>query len=222
MTSQVTQGAGAPMIPSPPQGYTLRCWLHMFTRSAECCIRCNSAHFGEVVPGVPQIMEMQAFGADRPHRVRPGRHPVEVASSQRATHHAGKDQRPRLVLGEDRQVLAQYRHDRLGDAHDATASPGLRRPEQNFSGRALDRGGACGAAGRLPRRALPLGGPPGARRAMLLWRQHRSLRLVRPGTHARVGPACHRRPGASICLVLVRVPHPLLIVPAGDGPVNPS
>ena len=40
----------------------------------------------ERVARMPQIMKMQALGADRPHRVRPGRHLVEVAPPQRAAH----------------------------------------------------------------------------------------------------------------------------------------
>jgi hypothetical protein len=99
----------------------------------------RSAGRGEVVAGVPQIMEVQPLHTDGPHRVRPGRHPVEVAPPQRAAHRAGEDQCSGLVLDEDCQVLAQYRDDRLGNAHDATARPGLGWPMQNLPGGAFDK-----------------------------------------------------------------------------------
>lgn len=74
------------------------------------------------------------------------------------------------------------------------------------------RAGLCRGAAR-----------PAPRRASLLQRQHRSARLIRPGARGlRWTPPCQRRPGSAVCLVLVRVPHPLWIVPTDDGPVNPS
>ena len=39
----------------------------------------GAAYRGKVIPGVAKIVEMQAFRADRVHRMRPGGHLVEVA-----------------------------------------------------------------------------------------------------------------------------------------------
>lgn len=75
---------------------------------------------------------------------------------------------------------------------------------------------------RLPRRALPWCGPPGASRAYFSSAnidRHGStvrVRLVPPDRHVIVGR------GVLVCLVLVRVPHPLSIVSTGDGQVNPA
>jgi len=72
-------------------------------RAAGCC---------EVVPGVPEIMEVQALGADRPDGVRPGRHLVEVAAPKRSALDPGEDERFGLRADEQRQVLAQGGDDR--------------------------------------------------------------------------------------------------------------
>jgi hypothetical protein len=71
------------------------------------------------------------------------------------------------------------------------------------------------ALARLPRRALPWRGPPGARPATLLQRRYRSARLTRqgalgPGRRHVIGDQC-----VMGLLVLVRAHHPLWIVPGG-------
>jgi hypothetical protein len=50
---------------------------------------------------VPEIMKMQAFRADRPHSVRPGRLPVEVPAPQRYALGAREDQCTRISGDED-------------------------------------------------------------------------------------------------------------------------
>jgi len=64
---------------------------------------------------------MQPFRADRSHGIGPGGHLVEVAAPQRPAHGPGEDQRSRLRLDKDRQVLAQRRDDRAWDTYDSAA-----------------------------------------------------------------------------------------------------
>ncbi len=73
----------------------------------------------ELVSGMAEIVKVQSLGADRLHRMRPGGHLVEVAPPQRVAHQSRECQCPRLGLDEDRQMLAQYRDDRLRDADNA-------------------------------------------------------------------------------------------------------
>jgi hypothetical protein len=47
----------------------------------------------KVVPGVPEIVKVQAFGTDRPDGVRPSRYLVEVAAAQRAALDPREDER---------------------------------------------------------------------------------------------------------------------------------
>jgi hypothetical protein len=54
-------------------------------------------------------MKMQAFGADRPDDLGPGRHLVEVAAPQRSAFGPGEDERFGLGTDEQGQVLAQSR-----------------------------------------------------------------------------------------------------------------
>jgi hypothetical protein len=46
----------------------------------------------------------------------------------------------RLALDKDRQMLAQYRGDRLGNANDPPAGLGVGRPEQDLAGRPFYEG----------------------------------------------------------------------------------
>ncbi len=63
---------------------------------------------GELIPGVAQIMEIQAGHAYRRDRVWPCGHLVEVAPPQRTTLGIREDERARVVFGEDGQVLAAW------------------------------------------------------------------------------------------------------------------
>jgi hypothetical protein len=65
----------------------------------------STAGRSEVVPGVPEIVKVQAFGADRPDGPGPSRHLVEVAAPQRPAFEAGEDERVGLRAGKQRQVL---------------------------------------------------------------------------------------------------------------------
>jgi hypothetical protein len=87
-----------------------------------------------MIPGVPEIVEMQACGADRPDDLRPGRHPVEVAAPQWPTLGTGEDERFGLWADEQGQVLSQNGSEGLRDADDAAGGPRLRRAEDQFSG----------------------------------------------------------------------------------------
>jgi len=73
-------------------------------------------------------MKVQASRTDRRHCLRPGGHPVEVATAERAAHGSREDKRPRICL--HREVITQYRDDGLRDPDQSAASLGLRRPEQ--------------------------------------------------------------------------------------------
>jgi hypothetical protein len=77
-----------------------RCPLAVVTHPGHQILEARAASCGEVVPGVPEIMKVQAFGADRPDGVRPGRHLVEVDAPQRAALGTGKDDRFGLCADE--------------------------------------------------------------------------------------------------------------------------
>jgi hypothetical protein len=83
---------------------------------------------------VAQVVEMRARHADRRDCMWPGGHLVEVAPPQRTALGAGEDERARVILGEEGQVLAERRDDHLGDADDPAARPGLRRPDEHHAG----------------------------------------------------------------------------------------
>jgi len=53
-------------------------------------LQARAASCRQVVPGVPEIAKVQAFGANRADGVRPGRHLVEIAAAQRAALDPGK------------------------------------------------------------------------------------------------------------------------------------
>jgi hypothetical protein len=86
----------------------------------------------------------------------------------------------------------------------------------------LDQGGACGAAGPAPAPGSAVARP--ARRTpghtppapTPISTAQPPERLVESALDAIDGR------GMAVYLVLVRMPHPLWIVPAGVGPVNPS
>ena len=52
----------------------------------------GAAYRRQVIPGVAKIVKVQAFGADRADRMRPGGHLVEVAPPQRPALDAGEQQ----------------------------------------------------------------------------------------------------------------------------------
>ena len=54
----------------------------------------------ELVTRMPQIVNMQASGSDRFHRMRPARHLVEVTAPQRHSLLASENERTRLVRDE--------------------------------------------------------------------------------------------------------------------------
>jgi hypothetical protein len=96
----------------------------------------------ELVTRMPQVMDVQARGPDRRHRVRPPRHLVEVTAPQRHTPLAREDERTGLIPDEVGQMLAQSRDNHAGDTHQSPTRPGLRRPEEHSPCRTLDVGSA--------------------------------------------------------------------------------
>jgi len=82
---------------------------------------------GELVPGVPQVVKVNALQADSGQRGQPD--PIaDIRVGQRRAGRAGEDQRPRR--GKPAQVLAHVGNDQIGEGHDAQTCPGLRRPER--------------------------------------------------------------------------------------------
>ena len=65
-------------------------------------LQARAARCREVVPGMPEIMKVQARCAYRMHGVRPGRHLVEVAAPQRSTLDPREDERLGLRADEQR------------------------------------------------------------------------------------------------------------------------
>ena len=102
------------------------------THSRHQILEARATSCREVVTSMSQVVEVQALHADRPHRVRPARHLVEVTASQRTTHLAWKDQRARLLLDEGCQVLTHRRNDHTRDADDTTPRSGLGRTKHHF------------------------------------------------------------------------------------------
>jgi hypothetical protein len=72
----------------------------------------GAAGRSEVVPGVPEIVKVQAFGTYCPDFLGPSRHLVEVAAPQRPALEAGEDERFGLRAGKQRQVLVHGGDDR--------------------------------------------------------------------------------------------------------------
>ena len=85
----------------------------------------GAADRGKVIPGVAKIVKVQAFGADRADRVRPGGHLVEVAPPKRPALDAGEQQGARgrgNVYGEGSCSSGMI----------AAGMPTTRRPARDF------------------------------------------------------------------------------------------
>ena len=119
----------------------------------------------EVVPGVPEIVKVQAFGAGGPDGLWPGRHLVEVAAAQRTTPDPGEDERFGLyrcsrTVGIDegmptmRRAAFDFGGPRTSSPVDrsAYAAPARERPSSRRSSlepsKITLKGGACGAVTR--------------------------------------------------------------------------
>jgi len=93
------------------------------------------ARRGPGIPGMPQVMEMQAAGFDGRYSVWPARLPVEVPAAQGTAERPRKDERIGLGPGVRRQVVGQHWQDDARDADDAAPRTRLWRPEDHFTGR---------------------------------------------------------------------------------------
>jgi hypothetical protein len=155
-------------------------------------LQCRATVGSELIAGMPQIVEMQACRANRPHRVRPAGHLVEVSPPERATLDPGEPSEPGSA-----PVKAARCSRSAGMI--ASGMPTTRRPARDLGGPSsispVKRGAWRRREPGVSARPPALGGPGLAHAGPqplipLIYRAHRLRRSVR---HAAVFPAPGRR-----------------------------